>query len=91
MIYAERPIEDYAERREQQMKWWRENNGKQPGDPAKVAQALIRIASAQRPPTRFIAGADAVVLAKQKAADFQTEIDSQPELSATLDYDKAQR
>jgi NAD(P)-dependent dehydrogenase (short-subunit alcohol dehydrogenase family) len=86
MIFAKRPVEDYAERRTQQMKWWQENNGKQPGDPAKVAQALIKIAGEKQPLRRFIAGADAIGIAQQKVADLQADIESQPGQSAALAY-----
>ncbi len=86
MIPAELAIQDYAERREQQIKWWQANNGLQPGDPAKVAQALIKIASEKLPPRRFIAGADAIVLAKQKVADLQTQIEAYSYLSVALSY-----
>jgi NAD(P)-dependent dehydrogenase (short-subunit alcohol dehydrogenase family) len=58
--YAERPIEDYNERRAQQMQFWKDQNGQQSGDPAKLAQALITISSLEKPPRRFIAGADAI-------------------------------
>jgi len=86
MTPADLEIDDYKERREQQMQWWTENNGKQPGDPARVAQAIIQIASVKQPPRRFIAGADAVGLAKQKVAELQAQIDSYPELSASMAY-----
>ena len=88
MTPAELSIEDYTERRAQQMKWWEANNGKQPGDPAKVAQALIRIASEKRPPRRFIAGADAIALAEQKVADLQAQIDAYRDLSTSLAFDE---
>ena len=39
--YADHPIEDYNERRAQQMEFWKGANGQQSGDPAKLAQALI--------------------------------------------------
>jgi NAD(P)-dependent dehydrogenase (short-subunit alcohol dehydrogenase family) len=58
--YVERPIEDYNERRAQQMQFWKDQNGQQSGDPAKLAQALITISSLEKPPRRFIAGADAM-------------------------------
>jgi NAD(P)-dependent dehydrogenase (short-subunit alcohol dehydrogenase family) len=86
MIPAELAVEEYAERREQQMKWWQANNGLQPGDPAKVAQALISIANEKQPPRRFIAGADAVELIKQKIADLQAQTEAYPDLSASLAY-----
>ena len=41
-------------------------NGKQPGDPAKLAQALLTITGEARPPFRFIAGADALAQAEEK-------------------------
>src|SRR5207245_4517953 len=66
--YAERPIEDYNERRHQQMPYWKGQNGQQSGDPAKLAQALIRISSQEKPPRRFIAGADAIGTAEQVVA-----------------------
>jgi NAD(P)-dependent dehydrogenase (short-subunit alcohol dehydrogenase family) len=61
--YAEPSVANYGEPRSKQREWWEAQNGQQPGDPAKLAQALIRIASENPPPHRFIAGADAVDLA----------------------------
>ena len=57
--FAERTIEDYNERRAKQMEFWKGYNGQQSGDPAKLAQALITLSSQEKPPRRFIAGADA--------------------------------
>jgi NAD(P)-dependent dehydrogenase (short-subunit alcohol dehydrogenase family) len=85
MTFAELSIEDYAARRVEQMKWWEANNGKQSGDPAKVAKALIQIASEKPPPRRFIAGADAIGLVKRKVADLQAQIEAYPELSSSMD------
>ncbi len=84
MTPAELSVEDYAERRAQQMKWWASQSGQQPGDPAKVAQALIRIANEKQPPRRFIAGADAIGIAKQKVADLKAQIEAYPDLSAAM-------
>src|SRR4029077_8282296 len=58
--YADHPIEDYNERRLQQMQFWKGANGQQSGDPAKLAEALVTIANKEKPPLRFIAGADAI-------------------------------
>jgi aryl-alcohol dehydrogenase-like predicted oxidoreductase len=38
----------------------RKYNGTQPGDPAKLGDALVKIASMQNPPKLFIAGSDAL-------------------------------
>jgi NAD(P)-dependent dehydrogenase (short-subunit alcohol dehydrogenase family) len=59
-------------------------NGQQPGDPAKLARALVTIASQQPPPRRFIAGADAIALAEQKVKDLQEQIDAFRDLSTSL-------
>ena len=42
--YAEPSIEDYAERTEQTVALWNSMNGRQGGDPAKLAEALVRLA-----------------------------------------------
>ncbi len=85
--YAEPSIADYDERRTKQREWWEAQNGRQPGDPAKLAQALIRIASENPPPRRFIAGADAIGLAEQKAANLKKQADAYRDLSASLTLD----
>ena len=75
--YAEPSIEDYDERRAKQLEFWKAQNGQQSGDPAKLARALIRIASQEPPPRRFIAGADAIATAEQKVADLKAQIDAE--------------
>jgi len=87
MTFAYRSIEDYASRRAEQLKWWEAQNGQQPGDPAKLARAVVRVAGEQSPPRRFIAGADAIALAEQKVADLKTQIDAYHELSTSLSLD----
>jgi NAD(P)-dependent dehydrogenase (short-subunit alcohol dehydrogenase family) len=87
VAYAEPSIEDYAERRAQQLEWWKAQSGQQPGDPAKLAAALMTIASAEEPPHRFIAGADAIVLAEQKVAALQAQIAAYRDLSTSLALD----
>jgi NAD(P)-dependent dehydrogenase (short-subunit alcohol dehydrogenase family) len=87
--YAEPSIEDYAERTATQQEWWRAQNGKQGGDPAKLARALIIIASQEQPPRRFIAGADAIATAEQRVADLQAQIDAYRDLSTSLAMEEA--
>jgi len=85
--FAERTIEDYNERRAKQMEFWKGYNGQQSGDPAKLARALITISSLEKPPRRFIAGADAVGTAEQVAATLRQQTDAYRELSSSLAYD----
>ena len=53
------------------VEYWKAQNGQQSGDPAKLARALVTIASEKQPPRRFIAGADAIATAEQKIADLK--------------------
>jgi NAD(P)-dependent dehydrogenase (short-subunit alcohol dehydrogenase family) len=84
--FAERTIEDYNERRAKQMEFWKGYNGQQSGDPAKLAQALITISGQNKPPRRFIAGADAVETAEKVASTLQQQTDAYRELSSSLAY-----
>jgi NAD(P)-dependent dehydrogenase (short-subunit alcohol dehydrogenase family) len=85
--YAEPAIDDYAERGAAGRAGYEAQNGRQAGDPAKLAQALLTIAGQQPPPRRFLAGADAVAIAEQKVADLQTQIDAYRDLSTSLAVD----
>jgi len=87
--YAEPSIKDYDERRATQLEFWKAQNGKQSGDPAKLARALIIITSQEPPPRRFIAGADAIAIAEQKIADLKAQIAANRDLSTSLDFDRA--
>ncbi len=87
--FAEPTIEDYNERRAKQMEFWKGYNGQQSGDPAKLARALIMISGQEKPPRRFIAGADAVGTADQVAAILRQQTDAYRELSSSLAYDDA--
>jgi NAD(P)-dependent dehydrogenase (short-subunit alcohol dehydrogenase family) len=87
--YAEPSIDDYAERTEQTVAAWNGMNGQQGGDPAKLANALVQLASQDEPPLRFAAGADAVGLVEQKAKDLLAQAEAYRELSSNLAYDDA--
>ena len=51
--YAESSIKDYTERTEQTVASWKSMNGRQGGDPAKLADALVHLAAQDEPPLRF--------------------------------------
>src|SRR6266571_638012 len=62
VTYAEPSIEDYADQTAEQLKWWQAQSGKQGGDPAKLAGALVAIASEEPPPLQLLRRAVGVVL-----------------------------
>jgi NAD(P)-dependent dehydrogenase (short-subunit alcohol dehydrogenase family) len=84
--FADPSIDDYAERTKQTVTAWKGMNGQQGGDPAKLADALIRLAHQDEPPLRFAAGADAIATVEQKAHTLLTQADAHRELSSSLAY-----
>ena len=87
--YAEPSIEDYAERTKQMIEAWRGMDGKQGGDPAKLADALVDLAALDEPPVRFAAGADAVATFEQKANDLIAQAHAHLDLSTSLAHEDA--
>ena len=85
--YAEASIADYAERTAQTITAWKSMNGRQGGDPAKLADALIQLAALDEPPLRFPAGADAVTTFENRAKLLLEQADANRELSSNLDHD----
>jgi NAD(P)-dependent dehydrogenase (short-subunit alcohol dehydrogenase family) len=85
--YAESSIEDYAERTAQTVTAWQSMNGRQGGDPAKLADALIHLAALDQPPLRFPAGADAVATFENRAKLLLELADANRDLSSNLDHD----
>ena len=88
--YAEPSIEEYAERNAAHCEFYAGMNGNQVGDPAKLAQALLRITELEQPPLRFIAGADAIAAAEGTLAERQQQIDAFRELSTSLALDEVE-
>ncbi len=82
--YAEATIDDYAERTRETVAGWKSMDGRQGGDPAKLANALVRLADEDEPPLRFVAGADAVATVEQKANTLLAQADAYRELSSDL-------
>ncbi len=84
--FAENLIDEYSDRRAQKIAFYTGHNGKQSGDPAKLARALIKITNEEKPPRRFIAGADAITTAEQVVATLQQQLNAYRELSSSLNY-----
>ncbi len=85
--YAKPTIEDYVEKTKQTVTAWSSMNGKQGGDPSKLAKALVQLASQNEPPLRWAAGADAVEDLEQKAQRLLAQADAYRELSSSLAHD----
>lgn len=85
--FAELSIEDYAQPNAETLPFWQTMNGRQAGDPAKLARALVQLADGDAPPLRWVAGADAVEGVGQKARLLLEQVDAHRELSTGLAHD----
>ena len=88
LVWPELSIDDYAERSAAQRAWWLAQDGRQAGDPAKLAAALIALSDGDPPPRRFIAGADVIALAQQRIELLQQDVESHRTLSESLTFDE---
>ena len=84
-------IDDYAEKTRQTVTAWKKMNGLQGGDPAKLAKALIQLASQTEPPLRWPAGADAVETFEKKAKELLAQASAHRALASSLAHDDASK
>jgi NAD(P)-dependent dehydrogenase (short-subunit alcohol dehydrogenase family) len=68
------------------VRFQRNYDGKQPGDPAKAAAALIHIASLDEPPLRLLLGSDAYNAAEKHALQILASDGEWKDLSISTDY-----
>ncbi|MBV8804044.1 MAG: SDR family NAD(P)-dependent oxidoreductase [Sinobacteraceae bacterium] len=80
-------VADYDERRARVRATYETRSGKQPGDPVKLADAIVRLANEAQPPLRFVAGAFAVGIADKKLARVRDDLEAWRELSVATDYE----
>jgi len=87
--YAKPAIDDYAKQTREIVAAWSGMDGKQGGDPAKLADAVVHLAGLKEPPSRFAAGADAVQTFETKANALLTQANAYRELSSSLAFKDA--
>ncbi len=87
--FAKPSIDDYSEKTKEIVSGWKGMDGKQGGDPAKLADALVKLASLKEPPTRFATGADAVQAFEAKANALLAQAKVHRSLSSSLAHDDA--
>jgi len=87
--YALPSIDDYAQRTRETVTAWSGMDGKQGGDPAKLADAIVQLAGLDEPPVRFAAGSDAVQTFEAKANALLAQADAYRKLSSSLAHDDA--
>ncbi|CND52148.1 short chain dehydrogenase/reductase SDR [Mycobacterium tuberculosis] len=64
----------------------RDNDGTQPGDPARAAEVIIDVVGADDPPRRLLLGGDALALARQAAEARAAETEKWAEVSDSVGF-----
>ena len=87
--FAKPSIDDYAEKTKETITAWSGMNGRQGGDPAKLAKAMVKLAGLQEPPARFAAGTDAIQTFEAKGNALLAQAHAYRDLSGALSHDDA--
>ena len=82
--FGELSIADYDQARAEMNAFWASMNGRQAGDPAKLARALVALADSPELPLRWAAGEDVVQAVEDKARLLLDQVDAHRELSTSL-------
>jgi NAD(P)-dependent dehydrogenase (short-subunit alcohol dehydrogenase family) len=85
---AER-IDDYADTVGKMRSFAAAVNHQQPGDPRRLAQAIVELAATRTPPARLALGSDTVARIEQKHRDVQRELDLRRSVSLSTDFERA--
>jgi NAD(P)-dependent dehydrogenase (short-subunit alcohol dehydrogenase family) len=88
MVRAARSIPDYDAVIEPIRKRRMELSGWQIGDPAKAAQAMLKVALSDNPPAHLLLGSDAARLVDEKIKSLQAEFDAWKAVSLSTDVDE---
>jgi NAD(P)-dependent dehydrogenase (short-subunit alcohol dehydrogenase family) len=87
MVRTERKIADYDEVFEPLRARRQGYSGKQAGDPAKAARAILTLVQSENPPAHLLLGPDAVKLVREKLSALTSEIERWEKLSLSTDFD----
>jgi hypothetical protein len=85
MVRSPRSIADYDPVFDPIRKAREEKNGKQLGDPAKAAQAILALIASAQPPAHLLLGSDALALVREKLAHYASEIDAWEDVTRSTD------
>ena len=83
---ARTQIADYAETAGRNRATLRENSGRQPGDPARAAAAIIRAVESDQPPLYLLLGRGALRGARQKVDSMTRDFDAWAQVTEGADF-----
>jgi hypothetical protein len=85
MVRSDRTVADYDELFDPIRQGRQEKSGKQLGDPAKLAAAVLKLMESDNPPPQLLLGSDALKLVRDKLARMANEFDAWEELTVSTD------
>ncbi|RCW48338.1 oxidoreductase [Paenibacillus prosopidis] len=80
-------IPDYAETVGEMREFATQANKKQPGDPVKLAKAIVQVANAEKPPVHLPLGKDSLQRYREKTANFEKDIQAWHDVITGTDHD----
>ena len=86
MTVTQRHIDDYEGAGHNAQRVMADHAGHEPGDPAKMAAAIVAIAGTEDPPLQLLLGADAIGYATQQMAQTQAELGRWVKLSLSTGF-----
>ncbi|MBP0582228.1 oxidoreductase [Labrys sp. LIt4] len=86
MVEATTVIADYAETAGRRREQTRAISGRQPGDPARAALAIIKAVEAPEPPLRLLLGAPALRIARERLEALRHNFESWAETTLSADF-----
>ena len=89
MTVTERSIDDYGDTAHLSRRLLEAGAGSEKGDPARAAQAILKLADSEAPPLRLFLGTDALHYATRKYGQVQTEIGEWIELTTSIAFPEA--
>ncbi|MHA6205259.1 oxidoreductase [Dyella soli] len=86
MVRSPRAIADYDELFNPIREAREAKSGRQSGDPARAAQALLTLIESEHPPVHLLLGVDALTVVRMHSAELLAEIDRWEPLSRSTDF-----
>ncbi|MDR9774271.1 oxidoreductase [Rhizobium hidalgonense] len=86
MVESKTVIDDYADTSGKRRQTTRSASGKQPGDPARAATAIISAFEAEEPPLRLLLGAPALKIARDRLDALRANFDAWAETTLSADF-----
>jgi NAD(P)-dependent dehydrogenase (short-subunit alcohol dehydrogenase family) len=85
-VEAQKRIEDYGATAENARRYRSDQHGKQPGDPRKAVQAMMKVVDSPNPPLRLLLGAGALERVRQKLEVWQKEMSAWEKVTVGADF-----